>query len=243
MVAGRAVIIEFVGPPGAGKTTSCHCFTELLRRKSFHVLTRQDIHAYLKRMNLLSKSLLLAGIILFRFHRLCYFIFTLALNGIFSADSLYRYLRLTVYQQVLHQLLDFKKADIVILDQWLIQELWSATIFKKKSYSRITHHLQPFYFRTDVVIFFKIDVATAARRIEFRSSGFSRFDLMDKSSRLEELERHSGYLFDLYQKSPCKHKYIYSANHLPAKNAELFMHHLEQLYATLPKKAYCGRNS
>lgn len=230
MVAGKTVVIEFVGPPGAGKTTSCHCFTELLRRKSFHVLTRQDIHAYLKRMNLPAKSFLILRIILLRFHRFCYYTFILGLHGIYSADALYRYLRLTVYQKVLHQLLDLKKADIVILDQWLIQELWSATIFKKKSYSRIKHHLQPFYFKTDAVIFFKIDVETAARRIELRSSSLSRFDRMNKSDRLEELERHSDYLFDLYQKSTCKHKYIYSANHLPAKNAELFLHHLDQLY-------------
>jgi thymidylate kinase len=222
----KALIIEFVGPPGAGKTTSCRYFDQQLKEKGLRVATLQDIKGYLRKMSSSQKLLMLSKALLFRGHILLLYTASLALNRIYSVNSIYRYFRLTMFDLALKKFVKDKNVDIVLLEQWVIQELWSATIFKLKSYDKLKEHLARFYFKTDFVLYFDIDVAVASERIAMRNTNLSRFDRMDASKRFEELMKYSTYLYQLYENSDCERKYIYSTEHSPEKNAESFVQHL-----------------
>jgi thymidylate kinase len=222
----KAIVIEFVGPPGAGKTTCCQYFTERLEKRGLKVYTLQDLKDYIRNLSLLEKLFLSIKAGVFRSHTLLFYTLSLAYNRIISADSIYRYIRLTLFDLALKQFKKKKDVDIVILEQWIIQELWSATIFKLKSYNRVRKHLSRFFFKTDFVFYFDIDVRTASERIRVRNMGKSRFDKMDPQKRIEELMKYKTYLYQLYEISDCKRKYSLAGENSPEKNAELFVQHI-----------------
>jgi thymidylate kinase len=224
----RTLIIEFVGPPGAGKTTCCECFSEALKEKNFKVLMTKEIKDYIHDMNFFSKFYFFSKVLLSRFHILSFYIFILAYNRIYSANSIYRYVRLSVFNLVLNKFIKSRDVDIVLLDQWVIQELWSATIFKLKTYHKVGRYLKMFYFKVDFVMYFDIDIATASERIELRKTKFSRFDRMDPDKRLIELKKYNAYLFQLFKNSDCCQKFVLSANQSPLENAEIFIQYLKK---------------
>src|SRR5205823_4790582 len=112
LTKSKSIIIEFVGPPGAGKTTSCQCFSELLHAKGLKVCTLQDIKDYVKEMNIAKKSLLLLKFIFFRSILLIFFSALLAYNRIYSVHSIYRFMRLTIFDLALNQYVRNKRIDV-----------------------------------------------------------------------------------------------------------------------------------
>ena len=129
---------------------------------------------------------------------------------------------------MLQQFIVKRKFDVLLLDQWIIQGLWSATIFRNNSYDLLHEKLSQFYFKSDIVLYLHIDSSTASERIDSRSTYTSRFDKMDAGKRLEELEKYSRYLFQLYENSNCMNKLEFSAMESPKKNAEDFLQHLKR---------------
>ncbi|GAB2530084.1 hypothetical protein [Rufibacter soli] len=127
----------------------------------------------------------------------------------------------------LAKLMSSKEVDLVLLEQWIIQELWSATIFKSTSYQQLATKLKAFHFKCDYIFYLDVDMPTAAERIQHRGTFLSRFDTMEASKRLEELNKHNGYLFQLYQSSGCKNKYVISTQGTPALTAESLLQHLD----------------
>jgi thymidylate kinase len=218
----NSLIIEFVGPPGAGKSTNCRSFDQLLKNKGFAIYKLQDIKDYIKQMGLTGKFLLLLKFSVFRTVHLLLFTIMLASYRIYSVNALYRYIRITLFDLALKQFQQSRKVDIFLLEQWIIQELWSATIFKLKSYDEIGTRLCRFYFRSDVTIYFDIDVATASERISQRNTSLSRFDKMDTTKRIKELSKHNNYLFQLYNQSDCLQKHLFSGYNRPESNAATF---------------------
>lgn len=222
----KPAIIEFVGPPGAGKTTNCQYFLELLKARGLKVVTRQDIEAYVRKMGPVKKYFLYARTLFFRGHLIFYYTISLAFVGIYSLDSIYRYIRLSVYKLALDQLIKNSKIELVLLDQWMIQELWSATIFKDVAYDTLAQQLSKFYFRTDLVFYFSIDLATASARIAQRGTKLSRFDNMAPAQRLRELLKYGAYLLQLFEQSDCTHKYKFCSKNSPSSNALIFLQYL-----------------
>jgi thymidylate kinase len=228
---GKAFIVEFVGPTGGGKTTNCQYFTDLLKKRNLSVAVFADVKAYfygLKYYRMLYVVAKAAGVHGFDFLA---FMKLLASHGIFSFDAVYRYMKLCVFNRALQDFLATSKVHVVLLDQWIIQGLWSATIFRLGSYGALQRELSRFYFKTDCVLYFDIDAVTASRRIGERNTGRSRFDKMNMQERLEESEKHNGYLFELYQHSSCENKHVFSTHESPAENAEGFLSLLTRLIA------------
>jgi thymidylate kinase len=223
-----AIVVECVGPPGSGKTTNCKSFSSLLQKKNLNVCLSDDLKAYIRKMTKGRKLFLLAETLVFRGHLLLFYTAALAFNKIYSFDSIYRYFRLSIFNQALQRLIKNKEVDIVILDQWIIQELWSATIFKLPSYAKVKNHLKRFYFKTDFVLYFDVAAEIASERISNRSTRLSRFDLMGPDKRLEELLKYNGYLFELYQNSGCKQKHLFTTDQSPDQNAGKFFRHLKK---------------
>lgn len=226
MFERKGIIIEFVGPPGSGKTTSSLVFAEQLRKKGLIVLLREDLKLYVKNKGLISKLRLFVNTLFFKGPILIHFTIKLALHKIFSFDAIYRYLKLSFYNLALSEFRRQTKADIIILDQWIIQEIWSATIFKRTDYYKLLKKMERFYFRTDTVIYLEADAVTASTRIEFRQNGLSRFDRMSPIVREQQIEKYNMYLFQLYNISPCQVKHVLPANQLPSHNASAFISHL-----------------
>ncbi|QHL88824.1 hypothetical protein GU926_15880 [Nibribacter ruber] len=222
----KATVIEFVGPPGAGKTSNCYCYTAVLRQQGYQVLTLKEIKDHVKKISQTQRTLLILKTVFKHLPTLVVYAFTLALNKIFSLNSILRYVRIAVFDTVLHQHIKTKKVDFVLLEQWMIQELWSATIFRLKSYNKIEKQLHRFYLQTDQVLYFDIDMETASVRITNRTSKLSRFDRMDPQRRLRKLKQYNTYLYNLYLHSPCPVKYVISTKSTPEENATRFLRHL-----------------
>jgi adenylate kinase family enzyme len=217
------MIIEFVGPPGAGKTTSCKSFTRLLRGRGLKIFQLQDLKDYVKQLKFHQKFYLVCKAIVFRSLPLIRYILILAANKIYSSNSIYRYVRLTIFDLALSEFQKSRQVDVFLLEQWIIQEMWSATIFKLKCYDHISKRLPQFYFHTDFVIYLDIDPSTASERISRRKSNRSRFDKMDTSIRINELIKYNNYLFQLYKNSRCTQKQLFSGYNSPEKNAAQFI--------------------
>jgi thymidylate kinase len=219
----KATVVEFVGPPGAGKTTSCNCFAEMLQAKGLNICRSSDLKAYIRNLNTLEKLQLYFNSILLNSLTLLQFSLVLARHKILSFNSIYRYLRLTIFQVALRQMVNAKKIDLVLLDQWMIQELWSATIFKTKAFEQLHPELKKFYFKTDYLFYFDLDLEKAADRIAKRSHGRSRFDRMRPKKRLSKLKKYTAYLHQLYQNADCREKHTLSTEHSPHENGELLL--------------------
>jgi thymidylate kinase len=221
-LTNRTTTVEFVGPPGAGKTTSCKYFSSLFKENGLTVCEIHDIKDFVRKKRFAGKLHLLLQLILFRTSRLTLYTILLLSNKVYSLNSIYRYIRLNLFDLALVQLKKKRELDVVLLDQWIIQEMWSATIFRAKKYSRLSKRLSKFYFRSDVVIYFDIDIRTASERIKTRPTNLSRFDKMDERKRIDELQKYTSYLFDLYKSSDCKQKHLFSGHESPESNAALF---------------------
>jgi thymidylate kinase len=223
----KTVTIEFVGLPGAGKSTSCNYFSHLFKARGLNICEIHDIKEYLRQNPLSGKLFLVSKLLLFRSSRVILYIISLLSRKIYSADSIYRYIRLTIFDLALQQLKKNRKFDVVLLDQWIIQEMWSATIFRTKKYSTISKTFSRFYFSTDVVLYFDIDIYTASERINIRPTNLSRFDRMDERKRITELQKYNSYLFELFENSNCKQKHLLSGTNSLEKNAALFVEVLD----------------
>jgi thymidylate kinase len=225
--SSKGLVVEFVGQVGCGKTTNCDYFFEMLKENGFIVYVLSDLKKYFNNMKYLNKYYIILNTLFFTGVDLLRFTLVLARHGIISFDSIIRYSKLCVMNMVLQQFIVKRKFDVLLLDQWIIQGLWSATIFKLNSYDVLHEKLRRFYFKTDVVLYFNIDTATASKRIESRDTNTSRFDRMDAGKRLVELKKYNAYLFQLYENSNCKNKLEFSALVSPEKNAEDFLHQLK----------------
>ncbi len=222
----KGMVVEFVGPTGGGKTTNCRYFSELLKKNGLHVYVFSDLKKHLYSLKYHQKIFIVLKTIAFYSHYVLQYTFTLAYHGIFSFNSILRYVKLCVFNTGLQHFLENRNVDILLLDQWIIQGLWSATIFKSKSYDTLPLKLKRFYFKTSMILYFNIDAVTASERIGSRDSQQSRFDRMDPAKRIEESEKYNTYLFQLYENSNCKYKFMYTTTESPAKNAENFLHQL-----------------
>lgn len=226
LVKGRGLIVEFVGPPGAGKTTNCLYFLELFRKRDINVYTFADIKAFFYRLDLVERLQVYVQAIMFYGSDFLSYCLLLVRRRIYSMDTVYRYMKLCVFNRALHQFIRQHDVDVVFLDQWIIQGLWSATIFKNRSTQKLQDELRQFYFKTDCVLYFHVDEDTACDRIHLRDNGKSRFDKMDKGRRLSELKRTTPYLYRLFENSDCQNKFQFSARRSAQKNAEDFLHQL-----------------
>lgn len=226
LLKGRGLIVEFVGPPGAGKTTNCLYFLEFFRKLGINVYTFTDIKAFLYRLDFVDRLQVYLQAIIFNGPDLRLYCSLLIRHGIYSLDTVYRYMKLCVFNRALHQFIRQHDVDIVLLDQWIIQGLWSATIFKNSPTRKLQDELRQFYFKTDCVLYFNLDDHTACDRIHLRDNGRSRFDKMDKAKRLLELKGTTPYLHRLFENSDCQNKFEFSARNSTQKNAGDFLHQL-----------------
>src|SRR5688572_24803990 len=97
LLKGKGLIIEFVGPTGSGKTTNCFHFLELFRKRNIKAYTFNDIKVYVSELTFYHRLHLCFDAILLNWRQLLSYTFLLARRGIWSFDSIYRYIKLCIF--------------------------------------------------------------------------------------------------------------------------------------------------
>lgn len=167
-----------------------------------------DIKVHIRSLPRMAQALLVFDAIRMHGGQLFRFILLLCSKGSFGADSVWRYFKLCVFDAGLKHLLALGRFDVILLDQWIIQGIWSATIFKSGSKRISSEELRAFYFPVDVLVYFEIDAATASFRVGNRIDGKSRFENMSQRERTEKISDFKDYLYELFQASLCPGKHV-----------------------------------
>lgn len=224
--AARPVVVECVGLPGSGKTTSCHYFAGQLRAAGYRVLLIADIKAQLRAGPVPLQVWWMLRLVWLRGKDLIRFGLLLRQQSVLTIQAVRRYLRIALYEQVLRHRLNKEKADVVLLEQWMIQELWSATIFKALDHRVLEERLARLCLPVDILIYFDISESTATERVGQRTHGRSRFDRLPASIRLSAMEKYGQFLEQLFRFAPCAQKHVLSASQSPGHNFPLLCRYL-----------------
>ncbi len=224
----KGVIVEFVGPTGGGKSTNCKTFSQFLTARHLKVGIFGDVKDYFHQLPGRAQAKLITNAFLHHGMSMLSFTWLLMANHIYRINSLYRFIKLCIFHEMMIEYIDVSNVNVLLLDQWAVQGLWSATIFSNRTaYEKILTQLSSFFFPVDLLVYLNIDANTASDRIMSRDVHKSRFDQMDHSKRMMEFSKYNYYLLQLFEQSPCKQKLRLSAKDTPQANAEEFMNYLQ----------------
>jgi hypothetical protein len=187
------VIIEFVGPPGSGKSTIARQTAIILRSRGLSCACRPPLFR-----DRIGKGRHRVGVMLHRIRHA-----PLHLRGLRFSLSV-RPLRFSRARAARHLVfLDYylkairsREYHVLLMDQAFIQTLWSTLIYGKNSdavaMNRLIGALYADYAGSFVFVRINVDARTAAARSRERALGWSRFDHMPVSVATSLIEAHEG---------------------------------------------------
>jgi thymidylate kinase len=198
-------VVEFVGLPGAGKTTLAQEVIEELRRhgcRCFGNSTLRHPESVHKKSGGVSSKLrtlarFLASCLAHRRTAINAFLYAMQVNR-FNLVTLRRLFIFLVRYRFVRELMD-DDHDLLILDQGPIQNLWSiATTGREprdgtylgRALNAVLDELSPF------VVMVHVDAALAGERIARRSTMRSRFDRMSRVEAQTLLAEHERTFAD-----------------------------------------------
>ena len=196
------VIIEFVGLPGSGKTTLCELVASQLKDRGADVVSRPKILKQWHQNNALQKLVKLAAS---NFNQ-----WNILVNSVILATRV-KPINLQSFLQAGKVFFNVKRndaivlqknCDFILLEQGLLQEVWSVVItgslpksdYLKKVMSPLLEN------RTIAVVNCKLDLDNAVSRIQNRprkTKKDSYFDLMDAERARALLAQYFPYLQEI----------------------------------------------
>jgi len=202
------LIIEFIGLPGAGKTTIAHLAIENLSKagyKCFGLSTLENPENLEKKKGGIFSKLKT----LYRFVYVCVLHRRFAFNAFlfsmhvkpFSFVNLRRFLILLARLKFLRTLMK-DHYDFIILDQGLIQYIWSIAITAKQSLNKgfLNQVLKSILDELSLfVIMVDIETELAVKRIVNRPTMRSRFDRMPSTMAESMLSTHKEIFSQIIQ--------------------------------------------
>lgn len=207
------LIIEFVGLPGAGKTTVLHQVIPPLQAEGLSIVHRDQIlqswqnHHWAQRTVKLIPQTHNQWSILFQSLSFAAQVKPTTLQSFSKATKIFSNAKRldAVYNQALQvtksnlPLAPHRNRQIVLLDQGLLQEIWSVGITGHPPTSTsLRQVLAPLVkMRSLAIVYFKIDVETALQRIQSRSTASSRFDQMKLEVARSRLVQHAPVLEEI----------------------------------------------
>ncbi|MGL5794852.1 MAG: hypothetical protein ACRC06_10680 [Waterburya sp.] len=193
------LIVEFVGLPGAGKTTISQQVVSQLRDRGLQIVFRSEILEQWQRKNFLQKAIQLFPKNLNHWHIL---INSLVLawqvkpiNWHSFAKAVKIFTNVKRNDAVAH----VNHCDIILLDQGLLQETWSVGITGNSPQTKyLQQGITPiFRNRATLIIYCRVNVSTALKRIQNRQTMNSRFDRMDSKQAYSTMEKYASYLEEI----------------------------------------------
>jgi hypothetical protein len=181
----RTKLVELFGLPGAGKTTLAG-----LASRNAGAVTRNELSAWWNSRSLLRRSARLSGSC-FRLDRLEAAVRLAIGCRLTAGESLWRLLRIVARAEMIRS-----HDGPVLLDQGLLQELWSILAAAGRTDIRASE-LEPFvrslYSGIDVrILFVDVEIGELVRRISQRAHGHSRFDGLGERDLRDNLVRADG---------------------------------------------------
>ena len=197
----RAVIVEFFGLPGSGKTAIHDIINQRLIDKGLDVAPQEELIQWLRNHLRLFKASLALKRPIWAFISLFYcldpFGFSVFKNK-FLITRIVSTISSTVY---LKNFLTKRKPDIFLLDQYTVQNIWSTWVGQEipdiQVLSRIIKHSDSYLRRK--YIFFEIDPKSVSKRIANRNRGTSRFDGYDADTIKKMLQPESNLMNEILE--------------------------------------------
>jgi len=215
-------IIEFYGLPGTGKTSVADVLIDDMRLKGLKVKGRQDYEVWIKGLSFYVNVFMIIKTlftILFNINLLLNYMLTTK-----SVESLNIKLFFFIFYKAF-SLKAFKKKfkdDIILLDQFLMQDIWSLFVFSSSYKEEVIKAIVSCCSQTDCIFFFSLSSEINAKRLSQRSGGTSRFDSNSYKDALASLLANKLYTEEVYSYSlKGSKKYIVDSSLSIKKNVDV----------------------
>jgi len=187
------LVVEFVGLPGAGKTTVFREVVTQLRREGITVIPRDEMLQQWQNLSLLQRLLRLIPQTRNQWSVLWHSVSFAAQVKPINLASFHKVAQLFANVSRLDAIAPSQGCGVILLDQGFLQEVWSVGITGSfPSSLQIQSELSCLLrLRRMAIVEFNIDVETALGRIQGRPTQESRFDRMqpqEARSRLLQYE-------------------------------------------------------
>jgi thymidylate kinase len=190
-----AILLEFYGLPGAGKTTISRYLSDQLRQNNIRSCLFAELYAEINKKT--KRYLRLSALIkmLGNFKFIVSYMWTT--RSLDIADYK-RWITLWIhYKWTQYLLLHYANTyDIIIFDQWVIQDLWSLFVFKRTWDDKVIYNFISTLNYKPYFVYCGIPVETACERIKERSCDGSRF----KGNEITEIRRRLEPNYEVMQR-------------------------------------------
>lgn len=207
----QSLILEFVGLPGAGKTTVCREVASRLNNQGVSLIRGDEILQQWKQQSTWQRMIKLIPQTLNQWQILLYSLFLAFQVKPTNRQSFSKAAKIVANIKRLdaiarsHSVSERSAApspqdsQIILLDQGLLQETWSVGITgTTPAAESIKQELALlFHQRPMAIVYFQIDVDTALKRIQNRPTAESRFDRMHPEAAQQLLSKYVAYLQDI----------------------------------------------
>ena len=195
----KPLIVELVGLPGAGKTTISKQIALKLREQNLQIVSRDEILRRWQQENVFQKAIQLLPNNLNYWEILINSLaFSLQVKPI-NQQSFSRATKIFTNLRRNDLVTRSKDCEIILLDQGVLQEIWSASITGSPPHTKyLKREMTPlFHNRSMAIIYCQIDIDSSLHRIQNRTTMKSRFDLMDSTTAYSLLKKYSSYLQEI----------------------------------------------
>ncbi|MCC3145666.1 AAA family ATPase [Halanaerobium sp. Z-7514] len=202
------IIVEFIGKPGSGKTTTANKLIEMLEKHGYKC---NKINYNKKRSNKfvsidILDNFLFFAFLAFKYYSFFFYIIKFIIENFKNPMSqkkqtIYLLKEIYLIETLLNKSMD-ADYDFLILDQGFLQSLWSVSIYNNKNNIFYDNALKNFeLIIPDILIYIDISNEIVFERMKNRDGYFSRFDCMDRKEIFNLLNENEQFFTDLIEKS------------------------------------------
>ncbi len=193
----KPLVVEFIGLPGAGKTTVSRQVADALTAEGWHVVQRKDYYEWTPRCTLSVKIRARSIGYLRRLPITLQFLWHIGMRHPRQRGPLSFGHMIAINHAYLEEFLRDVRADVCLLEQWTLQSVWSVGTMYHEAKGDALLPLARVIIATDphLYVYFHLPPEAAAQRIATRSHGGSRFDHREPREVEEQLQQFQ-HLFE-----------------------------------------------